>query len=258
MPDNMDRRSPPRVHDLIAATYDAARPIPPLLQAAISSQVCELLPEGASRLLDVGAGTGAVRWRDGHGAGTIRLDHSSAMLAQVRNPSGRVCGDAALLPFRDAAFDAVVSRHVLEGLPERAPVISEIRRVLRHGAPYLHAVTRPPAYLREIHTWWRQQTNLLRIVNGRSHGYEASASSVDLDLVLSGASITRATTLTIPVSQPLDQVLAGYAAKAYPSCWELEDDAHRACFEELKDWAQPRFPKSLTGHFQTTMTAARW
>lgn len=247
-----------RVHNHFATVYDRARPLPPLLQEAICSQVRELLSSNAPRLLDIGAGTGVIRWCDRDGAEIVRLDHAHAMLVESNGSGPQLCAEAAALPFRDTTFDAVASRHVLEALQHRGPVLDEIRRVLKPGAPYLHAVSTPPSYLREIHTRWRELTNLVRVANGRLQGFEAASGDIELDLVSAGASISRATSFIIPVSQLLDDVLAGYVQKAYPSCWQVADDAHEACVAELVDWARLRFMDPLVGRFRSTLVAAFW
>lgn len=258
VPSGEAARSPRRVHDEFAHVYDLARPIPPLLQAAICSQVSELVSMSAPRLLDVGTGTGVIRWLDGDHGDIVRLDHSHRMLTQRHGDGHRVCSDAGSLPFADSCFDAVVSRHVLEAIKSRTTVVSEMRRVLKAGAPYLHAISTPPEYAREIHTYWRQMTNLVRVANDQQHGYESPRGDIQLDLVGTGASISFATSFTTPVSQTLSDVLVGYARKAYPSCWELLPEAHRACLTDLEDWARNRFPTSLLGQFQSSMFAVRW
>jgi ubiquinone/menaquinone biosynthesis C-methylase UbiE len=55
-------------------------------------------------------------------------------------------GDAALLPFPDAAFDVVVSKQVLQFIPDKAAALREMRRVLVPGGRLGLAVWRSTAH----------------------------------------------------------------------------------------------------------------
>ena len=61
----------------------------------------------------------------------IERDPDRATAAGRHGPV--MCGDAARLPLRDASVGLVWSIHVLHHLPEPAPVLAEVRRVLRPG-----------------------------------------------------------------------------------------------------------------------------
>jgi demethylmenaquinone methyltransferase/2-methoxy-6-polyprenyl-1,4-benzoquinol methylase len=103
------------------------------------------------RLLDICTGTGAVALRaqdttepDGVAVG---LDFSQGMIRKAREEARRaslsgvhfVLGNAASLPFRSRAFDAVTCSHAMYELsPEvRTRALGEARRVLRPGARFL-------------------------------------------------------------------------------------------------------------------------
>ena len=58
-------------------------------------------------------------------------------------------GDAAALPFSDAAFDVVTARHMLYHVPDVAAVLAEFRRVLKPGGRFL-AVTNAEGYMAEL------------------------------------------------------------------------------------------------------------
>ena len=89
-------------------------------------------PAGA-RVLDVGCafGFGTARLKRRYRA--VGVDASFSLLHRARGP---VRGTLALaraerLPFANAAFDAVVCLEVLEHVQAEAPVLDEIRRVLK-------------------------------------------------------------------------------------------------------------------------------
>lgn len=105
----------------------------------------------ATRLLDVGTGTGALaigaleRWPS---ISVTGLDGSAGMLAiaereaerrlatPVRERLALATGLADRMPFGDASFDIVVSSFVLQLVPHRPRALAEIRRVLRPGGVF--------------------------------------------------------------------------------------------------------------------------
>ena len=94
-------------------------------------------PEPGLTLLDVGCGTGTMLERYAAGGCEVTgLDASAAMLAQARRRLGPGAhlhlGDAARMPFADAAFDLVVMTMVLHEMPPqlRSAVLAEAIRVL--------------------------------------------------------------------------------------------------------------------------------
>lgn len=104
------------------------------------------LPAAGPRIvLDVGCGPGvstralaAASPRDR----LIGLDRFDAMIRRaVQADPARRCawvqGDAAALPLRTDAVDAVVGHSVLYLLPDRSAALAEIRRVLRPGGALL-------------------------------------------------------------------------------------------------------------------------
>ncbi len=109
------------------------------------------------RVLDVACGTGvlarALVARVGPAGAVVGLDINDGMLAVARRKAPEVewrQGPAEALPFRDAAFDAVVSQFGLMFFQDRAAAIAEMLRVLRPGGRLAVAVwdtlERTPGY----------------------------------------------------------------------------------------------------------------
>lgn len=107
----------------------------------------ELVPDGASEALEIGAGEGRVaRALAGRGLRVVALEQSPALAAAARAAGGGVEvveGDAADLPFADARFDVVVASMVLLNLDDLEGAVAEAARVLRPGGA-LVASTRHP------------------------------------------------------------------------------------------------------------------
>lgn len=115
----------------------------------------EALPTGpGDRVLDVGCGGGAFLARVlASGAAAAGLDHSPDMRATTRElnaealAAGRLEvaeGDAAQLPFPDAAFTHVFCLNAFFFFPEPGAAVREMARVVRPGGA-VAILTTPPA-----------------------------------------------------------------------------------------------------------------
>jgi SAM-dependent methyltransferase len=108
------------------------------------------LPAGAPRtVLDIGCGDGVLTWRlMRRGFVVVGMDCDLQGLALANREvtqRGRrpilLRGDGMLIPFRDAAFDAVCAVEVVEHLPDVDRFLSETARVLKPGG---HIVVTTP------------------------------------------------------------------------------------------------------------------
>jgi ubiquinone/menaquinone biosynthesis C-methylase UbiE len=129
-----------RSYDTIADAYE--RTWGPRFQAVARLMLTAASPAAGARLLDLGAGTGAVASALGERARHLRLvvgcDLSARMLDHARLGVTRlrvVSADAARLPFRQSSFDLVTANCVLSHLPDHRLCLAEVKRVLaRPGA----------------------------------------------------------------------------------------------------------------------------
>jgi ubiquinone/menaquinone biosynthesis C-methylase UbiE len=94
---------------------------------------------GGRRVLDLGAGTGAVsRAVASTGARPVALDAALGMARATSAagvPSAR--GDASILPFAGESFAAVIAAFVVNHLPDPVAALAEVLRVLRPGGVLL-------------------------------------------------------------------------------------------------------------------------
>lgn len=95
----------------------------------------QILARGEERILHLGAGASATRYR-----GCIELEHKIFRHTDV-------VGDAHALPFRDQVFDRVFAFNVFEHLREPAVAAREILRVLKPGG----ALALHTAFLQPLH-----------------------------------------------------------------------------------------------------------
>jgi ubiquinone/menaquinone biosynthesis C-methylase UbiE len=123
--------------DRVAPTFDRHRALPDGVPEAIRAAVLKAVEAASPRLLDLGAGTGRIGIPFvAAGDDYVGVDLSFGMLhAFAQRGSGRaprlVQADGEHLPFRDAAFDAVMLIQVFGGLRGWRRLLVEARRVLR-------------------------------------------------------------------------------------------------------------------------------
>ena len=101
--------------------------------------------EPGERVLDVGSGAGTdslvAAQMVGPEGSVTGMDMTPEMLEKARASAGElgaenvefVKGEAEALPFPDASFDVVISNGVIDLVPDKDAVFSEIHRVLRPG-----------------------------------------------------------------------------------------------------------------------------
>jgi malonyl-CoA O-methyltransferase len=106
-------------------------------------------------VLDLGCGTGRhALWMADAGAMVTGVDFSDGMLAEAREKSGATaihflrCDLHEPLPFRDGAFDVVVSGLVLEHIGDLGRLFGEARRVLRRGGRAVVSAMHPAMFER--------------------------------------------------------------------------------------------------------------
>ena len=108
-------------------------------------RVDRLLPvEAGARVLEVGCGAGHLTKRLADRGIDITGVDANPMAAEVAESERVLPMRAEALEFDDRSFDAVISVHALEHLPELDRAIEEMARVLRPGGRQLHIYPAEP------------------------------------------------------------------------------------------------------------------
>lgn len=146
----MARASP---YDASAPTFELHRELPPAVAESVRAAVLAGAGSHRPRLLDLGAGTGRIgRAFVAAGDDYVGVDLSLGMLRefarqarQEKNMPALVQADGRWLPFRDAAFDAVLLIQVVGAAPSWRELVNEARRVLGPSGALIigHAVFPP-------------------------------------------------------------------------------------------------------------------
>ncbi len=114
----------------------------PACRAAWRDLLLEHLPEPPAKVADLGCGTGTLSLllaEEGYAVDGV--DFSPEMVRRARAKAGQLAtftvGDAAAPPLADAAYDVVLSRHVLWAMPSPAAALDRWLALLRPGGRLL-------------------------------------------------------------------------------------------------------------------------
>lgn len=160
-----------------AAAYDGHADVQRRVQDRVIALLDQAAP-GARRVLDVGAGTGALLARlrvARNGLAPVAVDLAPGMAALARARLGDAAvaaGDAEALPFRAGAFDLVVSTSAFQWLPRLEPALAEARRVLAPGGALALALFGQRT-LHELKAAWRDAAGPER--GARTHRFFSRA-----------------------------------------------------------------------------------
>jgi len=136
-------------YDVVASSFDRHRRLPDGVPGAIRAAILGLFSPRTPRVLDVGAGGGRIGMAFVAAADDyVGVDLSAGMLSEFarrENAARLVQANGEQLPFRDAAFDAVLLIQVFGGLSGWRKFIAEARRVLRPGGAIVLGRTQIPS-----------------------------------------------------------------------------------------------------------------
>jgi ubiquinone/menaquinone biosynthesis C-methylase UbiE len=132
--------------DRVAEVYDRTRSLPnEVMTRLIRALTTEL--NGYKEILDLGVGTGRfAEPLQKAGFEVAEIDISKKMISKAREKgvNNLLLADACSIPFKDKAFDATVSVHLLHLISEWRKALAEICRVSRHAMFSLYYAHKDP------------------------------------------------------------------------------------------------------------------
>jgi SAM-dependent methyltransferase len=214
--------------DRVASIYDATRGLPPRVLARVLGVLFEELH--GERVLEVGVGTGryAVPLQKS-GVRLLGVDISRRMveLGLAKGLRDVLFADGARLPFRDDAFDAATTNHMLHLVPDWREVLLEIARVTRERF----------VSVLEDGDRWPPKKEYDQLVRDAGHVWKAPG--LHERALFEGLKPD----VIMPVGPfhetvDADAVLVELERRDYSSQWDVPEGIHRRVMERLREvWA---------------------
>jgi ubiquinone/menaquinone biosynthesis C-methylase UbiE len=230
--------------DQAASYYDQTRDLPEPLASGGMQLILDSLQGAAgprARLLEVGTGTGRISVPLlQRGANLFGCDLSAKMMARqwAKWPAARLAqADATALPYADAAFDGVLTIHVLHLVGDWHAALREIRRVLRPGGAFVNSWN--PHTESDIDTelrdYWRSRVEALG-GRWRRPGVQ-SREELLAELNRMNAKVTELTAARTVTSVRPQAVIDNIASRVYSDTWDVPPELFRQSLDELQTWA---------------------
>jgi len=234
--------------DQAASYYDDTRDLPePLASGGVQLILDHLRGQAGpdARLLEVGTGTGriAVPLLQ-RGANLFGCDLSLKMMTRQRAkwPAVRLAqADATALPYASAAFDGVLTIHVLHLIGEWRTALREIRRVLRPGGAFVNSWNPHTEHDidTELRDYWRSRVEALG-ASWRRPGVQ-SREELLAELARMGANVRELTgARTVTPVRP-QTVIDSIARRIYSDTWAVPEAVFRQSLDDLQTWARTTY-----------------
>ena len=249
--------------DRAASFYDDTRAMAPEAVGAVTDSILDALARsGAGRLLEVGIGTGRISLPlMTRGLPVSGVDISAGMIARLRakltpehHPPDLIFGDATRLPFRDGAFPAALTVHVLHLVSSAEATLAEIRRVLAPGGVYLNKQHRDNQPLAASSAWWTDALERRGHVRDGRLRFEQQrelirATGAALELV----DVCQQVNHTDP-----NEVLDKTRHRVHSWTWPIPDDIFEDCLVEYEPWFRAHYPGEIVEELTHELEIWRW
>jgi len=237
--------------DRVATDYDATRSLPKGVAAAQRDAILEELRAiGASRILEVGIGTGLVsRPLMERGVRVTGVDISSKMLGRLREKltpdhvsPNLLLSDATRLPFAGATFPAIVMSHVFHVVADVDATLDEIKRVVSNGGIFLHDRTR----YSENNPWHatyavREQMMSSFGINVR---HRPTPAEIEEKLTARGASLRVVQYAGSKIDNVAVSMIAQARSKLFSWGWDVPDDIYQRFLTQYDTWCREHYTQS--------------
>ena len=249
--------------DRAASYYDATRAMPPDAVEAVTNAILDALARNdAARLLEVGIGTGRISLPlMARGLPVTGVDISAGMVARLRekltpghHPPDLIFGDATRLPFRDGAFPAALTVHVLHLVSSAEATLAEIRRALAPGGVYLNRQYRDNQPLAASSAWWDDALKRRGHAPIRHLRFEAQRELIGgtgaaLELIDICGEVNR---------QDPEEVLDKTRRRVHSWTWQIADDVFADCIGEYETWFRTHYPAEIVEELTHELEIWRW
>jgi SAM-dependent methyltransferase len=222
--------------DAAADYYDATRGLPPEPMARTIEAVAGLL--AGRRVLEIGSGTGRFSVPlQAAGIDLVPVDIARRMLAVGVGKGMRsaLLADASRLPFRDRAFGAALSVHVLHLVADWRRVVREIGRVVSGD------------YVAVLDNWDGFSLNRTYIEALNEQGIPENAPGVrEREIAQMVPPRRRIEVATYQDTLDADRGIALLDQRTYSSQWAVPDEAHAKAMAVLQErYGGRRFERTL-------------
>ncbi len=249
--------------DRAASCYDATRAMPPeTIEAVTGAIIGALARNGAAHLLEVGIGTGRISLPlMARGLPVTGVDISAGMVARLREQltprhhrPDLIFGDATRLPFRDDAFPAVLTVHVLHLVSSAEAALAEIRRVLAANGVYLQKVQCDNGPLAASDAWWDDALKRRGHAPIRRLRFKAQRKLIRA----TGATLEIVNVCQVVNRHDPEAILDTTRRRVHSWTWQIAADVFEDCIGEHEAWFRRHYPGEIVEELTHELEIWRW
>jgi SAM-dependent methyltransferase len=237
----MSARDPKSVSfDRAADWYDATRGLPPEVARAQTRLLLDEIGNAAAPVLEIGVGTGRIAVPLADRIRIVGVDVSGEMLrvlAAKRSAVLAVRADVVRLPFRSAAFGAVIACHVLHLVRDWQRAVEEARRVLVPGGVLLVSRGRPTEGLgAELQAQIRAAAG-----SAEAHIGLDDLAELDAHLAMRGWAVRHPAPIPNPATRTAAEFLDRIEANCWSWTWSMSEEQRRSAVRQVRAWVRDRY-----------------